>query len=297
MLSKLNTTTYGILTAVAGFAFLCIGDAFVKKNALDFDSIYAAFFTNIFCIFALIIISLFNGGPKNFIRTKCLKLHLVRGFTMLCVFLCFLYAISRMPIAQAYTIMFSQPFILAILAHFLVGEKIHKHRIIAISIGFIGVIIAFNPSLQSINYAVFAAFLCAFFFACTNIIVKFMDTTDHWMTYIFYTVLCQTPILGIILYYQTDGNITLPPLPNIPWFIVAGSAYAVGLALLPIALKKIDASLVGMIQYTGLLWGSLLGFLLFTEIPTYSTITGAIIIVFASLYMTYVENNKRLNKV
>lgn len=292
---NLSTNMRGLVCGILGFAFLCLGDAFVKKTALDYDTIYAGFFTNVFCIIALFIISIFNGGPKNFIRTKCVKLHIFRGFVMLGVYLTFLYAISRMPIAQAYTIMFFQPFILVILAYLLINEKMNAHRIGAILLGFIGVVFAFNPSLETINITALVALLSAFFFASVNIIVKFMDKTDHWMTYIFYVMLVQTPVLGGILIYN-NGQINLPNLSSLPWLTIGGFAYAFGLALLPTALKKIDASVVGMMQYTGLIWGSLLGYLIFKEIPTINTIIGAIIIVFAGIYMMRSESRQNHDK-
>ena len=109
------------------------------------------------------------------------------------------------------------------------------------------------------------------------------------MTYNFYVMLVQTPALGAILVYNNGWNISLPSLNSLPWFIGGGFAYAAGLAFLPLALKTIDASIVGTIQYTGLIWGSFLGFLIFQEIPTQTTIIGATIIVISGMYLIYRE--------
>lgn len=290
----INSHYRGVIFALVGFAFLCMGDAFLKKNAIQYDIVYVAFINNLFSILTLLILATFNGGYKNLIHTKSLKVQVFRGCISLLVYLTFIYAVSKMPIAQLYTIVFSQPFILSLLAFFLLKQKLGIHRITAICFGFVGVVVAFQPDLNAINTTAFIALLCAFLFACNNILVKFIDSNDHWMSYVFYVLLIQTPVLGGILFLSSDTNITLPEKTSLPWYLISGFAYTVGLALIPIALKLIDASIVGAAQYTGLIWGSLFGLLIFNEIPTITTLIGAVIIISSGLYLIYKEHKSKI---
>ena len=279
----------GIVLAILAYALLSLGDACVKKLSQSHDIIYVAFYNNIVSTLALLVLCLFLGGPKKLVQTHCLKLHLLRALTFLCVFLSFLYAISNMPIARTYSFLLTQPFILAILAHFIAKEHIGPHRVFAICGGFIGVLIVLRPGFAPLELAALSALLSAFLFACGNMISKYLDRRDHWMTYMFYLMLVQTPILTGILFYTGGFEAGLPDTYSLPWFLVSGISYTLGLPLLVLAVQRIDAAVFGGLEFTALVWGTLFGFLIFAEIPDHYTVAGAFIIVLSGLYLVYRE--------
>ena len=76
---------------------------------------------------------------------------------MLINFLCIIYAFSQLPLATAYVIIFTMPFMLNILAMFFFKEHISGYRWLAITIGFVGVLLAMRPGIEPISLAMIAA--------------------------------------------------------------------------------------------------------------------------------------------
>ena len=122
-----------------------------------------------------------------------------------------------------------------------------------------------------------------------NILVKFMDSRDSWMSYVFYVIMIQTPILGAYLLLNGELTPSIPSTDSLPWIIGAGFFYTIALGLFPMAMQRIDAAVFGALEYTVLFWGTLFGFLLFSEVPDIWTIAGASIIVASGLFLVYRE--------
>lgn len=281
--------TLGLILAFLAYAFVTFGDAVVKQAMTMHDLIFIAFYTNVATSIVLICLAPFNGGYKKLYQTGCLKLHILRACLFFGVYLSFLYAISNMGIAQTYTLYLTQPFILAILAHFITKEHIDFHRIISILISFIGVLVVLRPGLEAIQPAALSALLCALLFASGNITVKFMDERDHWMSYVFYIMIVQTPPLALYLFFTGGFTPLIPSVEAMPWIFAAGLFYTIALGLFPLAMHRIDAAMFGALEYTVLIWGTLFGYLLFSEVPDIWTIAGAGIIVASGLYLVYRE--------
>lgn len=280
----------GIFYGFAGYAVVALGDALIKKALEMHDLVFIAFYTNIASFIVLLILAPLNGGYHNLVRSGALKLQITRAFIFLGVYITFLYAISNMTIAQTYTLYLTQPFILAILAHMVTQEKIGLHRVLSILLSFCGVLVVLRPGFVPLELAALSALLCAFLFASGNILVKFMDKNDHWMSYVFYIMAVQTPLLGAYLIFSGGfDNALFPSLQALPWIVFAGTAYTFALGLFPLAMHRIEASMFGALEYTVLIWGTFFGFFLFAEIPDIWTITGAAIIVASGLYLVYRE--------
>lgn len=284
-----NTIRAGIILALLAYAIVTLGDAIVKK-ALEIDALLiVAFYTNIFSFLVLFIVAPFSGGFKAMIRTKSLKLQVLRALFFVGVYLNFLYAISNMTMAQTYTLYLTQPFILAGIAHFFTQERIGLHRMISIILSFIGVLIVLRPGYMPIELAAICALSCAVFFACGNITAKFMNKDDSWMSYVFYVMLIQTPFLGVLIFFFHEPSEYVPSMESLPFMALAGLFYTFALGLFPKAMQKIDAALYGALEYTALVWGTLYGYFLFAEVPDDWTIAGALVIVVSGLYLVYRE--------
>lgn len=276
--------------AITAYATVTLGDAFVKKAMESYSLPLVAFYMNIATLAFLFAYAAFRRDFTPCIRTQSLKLHIARAFMLIAVTVCFLYALAHMSMAQTYTLYLTQPFILSLLAHFLLREYIGPHRIAAIILSFIGVVIVLRPGVLPIDLAAIAALLSALLFASANMTVKFISPKDSWMAYVFYT--CGINALMFGLYLILTGGIealSLPVAGAIPWIAAAGLLYFFAIALFPMALHRIDASLFGALEFTILAWSALFGYFLFTEVPDGWTVTGALVIVASGLYLVYRE--------
>ena len=290
LFSQKSDIFQGVALAVLVYLALSIGDAFLKRVTFEHELVYTGLMINLAVMFCLLIVALFTKNIRGLYHTHSLKLHTIRALVCLGVYLTFMYAISNLPIATTYTLCLIQPFILVLLAHLLLKEYIGIHRIIAIICGFIGVLIVLRPGFIALDLAAISALICAFLFACQNILVKFIDQRDHWMSYVFYVQFIQLPFLGGYLYMTGGFDVPAPGFEIWGWIFISGAAYMIGLGAIPLALHKIDAAIYGGLEFSILIWGTILGYFMFAEVPDIWTIAGAGVIVASGIYLVYREH-------
>lgn len=294
--SNISRAMTGIIFAAAAYGIVSFGDALIKRAMELHELVTIALYTNIATLFFLLAIAPMAGGYRRMIKTSNTKMHITRALLLLATYMTFLYAIANMPIAQTYTFYLTQPFILAILAHYILNQKIGLHRIISIILGFCGVLIVLRPGALPIEMASISALVCACLFASANMMVKFMDERDSWMTYVFYAMLVQIPLLsGYLVYNGGLQALQFPSNAALPWIISGGLCYTCALGLFPMAMQRIDAAVFGALEYSILFWGTLFGYIFFAEVPDRWTSAGALVIVASGLYLVYRERKAHLN--
>jgi drug/metabolite transporter (DMT)-like permease len=297
-MKNLSIKTVGILFTVMGFSIFSFTDLCLKVTSGAYDPFSIALYMNIFTMIFMLPVIFYCGGFRIITATKSLKFHALRSYLMLVNFLCIIYAFNQLSLATAYIIIFTMPFMLNILAMFFFKEHISPSRWIAISIGFIGVLVAMRPGIEPITFAMIALVIGTLFNASSTIANKFIDKRDHWLSYAFYLLLFQTPVLAAIVLYR--GGTILPNLTDwsmMPWFIAAGVAYIAALSLIPQAIQRIDASILGSLLYLVFPWGVFYGYFIFNDTPDRWTLLGAVIIITSGLFLIYrekVEDSKLL---
>lgn len=293
-MKNLSPKTIGVLFAIIGVSIFAFSDVCLKTTSAKYDIFSIALYMNIFTFLFLLPITWHAGGFKKVLKTSCFKIHAFRCYCMLVNYLCVIYAFSQLPLATAYIIIFSMPFIMNILAIFVLKEKIFIHRWMAIIIGIAGIFIAMRPDTFPMGLGVLAAGIGSFFNATGAITVKFIDKKDHWLSFALYTMIFQTPVIAAIVLYR--GGSLLPDFSdwvNLPWFIAGGLAYAVALSLMPQAIKRVDASVVGSLIYIAFPWGILYGYFFFGDRVDRWTLAGAAVIIASGLYLLYRERLKK----
>jgi drug/metabolite transporter (DMT)-like permease len=285
----LNPKSIGILLALSGFSIFAISDVCVKSTSMALQPLTVALYMNIFTTLFLIPIVIKSGGIRKSLKTATLTNHYIRSMFMLCNFLCVIYVLGHLPVASFYVIVFLYPFVVNMLAMALLKETISFHRWLAIAAALIGIIIAFRPESIPLTLLAVIALLSCFFNASATLSVKFIDKKSHWLSYPLYLMIFQTPIIIALMVWKD-----IPLIPDIDkalvfWFIGGGLAYALGLSLMPQAIQRIDASLVGAMIYIVFPWGLLYGYFIFNDVPDVWTLTGAVIIIASGLFLIYRE--------
>ena len=284
----------GVLITLFAYAIITLGDAFLKLATQQHPLLYVSAVISTFQIILMLAIAPFFGGYKNLYRTQNLVPHLLRGLASVFVHLSFIYAISHLEIAKAYAFYLTQPFFLALLAHFMTQEKIGKHRIAAMIGGFCGVLIILRPGFTALDLAVLAALSCAVFFAVTNVLVKVIDKRDHWLTFVFYVLIIQAPTVIMMFFIVEHARPFDSYTPiTVPYMIITAVMFTAATALFPIGLRLIDAALFGGLEYSVLIWGTLFGYFIFAEVPDIWTALGALVIVASGLYLVYRERKAK----
>jgi drug/metabolite transporter (DMT)-like permease len=268
----------GALWIILGCIMFSCMTAMVKFLGGSFDSFQLAFFRALFGLFAVLPFFLRYG--LGVVRTRRLGLQLTRAiggsFAMLCGF----YAITHLPLADAVSISYARALFLIPLAVLFLGEVVRLRRWTATAVGFVGVVIMLRPGGE-IAPATFVAVLGAFLGAAITILIKKLSTTERPESLLFYFGAVSSLVaLGPAL------MVWRAPTPTELAFLMAiGALGAAGQYFMIRGYRIGETTALLPFDYTRLLFAGAIGYLVFAELPDIWTVSGALIVVAATLYI------------
>ena len=211
-----------------------------------------------------------------------------RGVLFLIGSVFIVWSLGVLPLATAITMLFASPIFMVVLSAPLLGERIGRHRWVAVIGGFAGVLIILRPGAESFQWALLLPLLAALVNALRDVLTRRLARTETSIAILFWS--------NIIL--MIGGFATLPfgwsPVTGDAalWFVAAGIFNGSAHFCIIEALRTGEASVVAPIRYTALLWAALLGFIVWGELPEIWLWAGAAVIVASSLYMIRAERRR-----
>ncbi len=193
---------------------------------------------------------------------------------------CFYWALAYMSLADVMTFYLAGPVYVTAVSPFLLGEKIGWRRWLAVLAGFLGVLIALNPSAQSFSWPALIAIAGSLAFSVLMICTRLVRGTSD-------TVLVTTQMIGAVLF----GAVTAPfTWVALTWFdgaflVLLGVVATFAHFCINRALKLAPASVVVPYQYTTIVWAIVFGYIFFRDIPRVAMLIGAAIIIAAGIYI------------
>ncbi len=288
-----GTISLGILLMV-GFSLIAPAmDASAKLigDALAVGQIVAARFgvqAAILLPLALLLGWLHRPGGRE------AALHLVRGGLILLATACFFQALRFMPIADAIAIFFVEPFILTLLGGVFLGEPIGPRRYAACAVGFVGALFVIQPSFSDVGPAALLPLVTAVCFAFYMILTRRMAASMHPISMQAYTGLAAL-VLILPPLWAFDGSGVAALDPSWPEQRELMLLAAVGLiatashVCISFALKLAPASVLAPVQYLEIVGATVLGYVIFGDLPDALTFFGIALIVSAGLYVFFRE--------
>ena len=194
--------------------------------------------------------------------------------------------LTFLPLAEATAIGFMAPLFITGLAIPLLGERISTHRWLAVIAGLIGVCIIVRPGSGLWQWASAMPLIGAVCFALYQITTRMLTATENTHSIVFYTGLTGAvwSSIAVVFFWRT------PQLTHWGVFFGTGILGAAAHLCLVNSFRLAQASLLAPFNYTKLLWASILGFVLFDDVPTINTLLGSIVIMVAGLYVLYRES-------
>ena len=191
-------------------------------------------------------------------------------------------AFRYLQLDEAMAILFSTPFLVAILAGPLLGEWIGWRRWTAILVGFFGVLVVVRPGMGGLQWAALFSLGSAFCYAGYSITTRMLSTTDSSQTTLFYANL-----FGFVVMVPVLPFIWTAPPSWVDWvlMVAVGGFGAGGHFLLILAHRNAPASVLSPFIYTQIVWATTLGYLVFANVPSHWTIAGAGIVIASGLYL------------
>jgi drug/metabolite transporter (DMT)-like permease len=278
----------GIALILASTVFLGASDVTAKYLSATLPSIEIAWIR--FVVFALIMTpAMLPGSPLFALQTERRGLHLLRGAALVGSSLFFISGLRYLPIAEASATGFVSPLFVTALSIVFLGEKVGLRRWIATALGLLGVIIILRPGTSAFHPAAFFPLVSALAWACTLIMTRMMSGSERAITTMTYSSIAGVCILSAMVPFVW----VTPNWHDILFGIFIGVASTAGQWIVVLAFRYADASVLAPFSYTQLLWVSILGYLVFGEVPDIWTITGAAFIVASGLYTAHRERVRR----
>jgi drug/metabolite transporter (DMT)-like permease len=275
-------------------AVLCVTIMSVQAKLVGIEY-HAAQITFVRAIVVLIFLFplIYKLGGLNFLKTNKPILHFFRGLAGLTGNIMFFLAFQRLPVADVTVISQAVPIFASILAIIFLKETIGWRRWLAIIVGFLGVIIAINPTGQ-IAVASIYALGGTIMWSVTIIFLRLLGSTEHPVKTVFYFML----VSFIITFFFQPFLWKQPTLEVIFLFVGIGLAAFLTQLLMTYALQKAPASIVSPFNYTGIIWAIIFDYLIWNSHPVFTTILGGIIITISGIYIFRREAKlKKLDKV
>ena len=199
-------------------------------------------------------------------------------------------AFMLLPLAEATAIGFSAPVFATLLAAIVLGEPTGKWRWSAVAVGFIGVLVIVQPGSTHVGlYGAAVAVAAALSTACATIAIRRLGATEAVATTVFWFAVSSLVPLSLAMPFV--GHAHAPQT----FAVIAGFSLAGGIAQLFLtgALRLAPVALVMPMDYSALLWASLLGWLVFDQLPSRWTWIGAPIVIAAGLVILWREHRLR----
>jgi drug/metabolite transporter (DMT)-like permease len=278
----------GIALILASTVFLGISDVTAKYLSATLPSVEIAWIR--FLVFALIMTPATVPGTGLFaLRTTCLGLQLMRGAALLGSSLFFITGLRYLPIAEASATGFVSPLFVTALSIVLLSESVGIRRWLATAAGLIGVLVILRPGTSAFHAAAFFPLVSALCWACTLIMTRMMSGREHTVTTMTYSSIAGLGMLSALVPFVWVA----PSWHDIAFGILIGIASTAGQWIVVLAFRYADASVLAPFSYTQLVWVSILGFLIFGEVPDGWTVVGAVFIVASGLYTAHRERVRR----
>ena len=278
----------GILYMLASVFLFSIQNAIGKWLAQTYPIPMLVFFRSFVALLPSFILVMRAGGVQV-MRTNRLGGQFGRAVIWGGSNVASFFAFHLLPLADAVALTFAAPLFLTALSYPIIKERVSRERWIAVSVGFAGVLVMAHPSGAGSALGIGGAITCAVCNAIGTLTVRDLCRTEHSASIVTWTAIFMT----------------LMALPALPFFWVTPSPVdfllfcSIGLIggvsqyWTTQALHYAPAAAVSPFNYTALIWGSIIGLVVWGDWPTPPIIIGAAIVTLTGLYLLRSESRRR----
>lgn len=272
-----------MIAAVFCFSLM---DACLKQLTSSYPTMQVAFFRGAAGLPFILVISAIRGEWSDLVPMRP-WLHVIRGVLSVLTLYSFIYSVSLLSLADAYSIFLVAPLIVTALSVPILGEHVGWRRWAAIFVGLVGALIILRPTGAGlITAGGLAALLSAICYAIGVVLIRLASRTDSAWATVFWTLLVLTCVCGVL---SIRDWVPLQS-QHWQWVVMIGLAGSLGQIALTQAFRICAAGVVAPFEYTALLWGVLLDWFIWQVLPDQQMLIGAAIVVGSGLYVIYREN-------
>lgn len=281
----------GMMAGLAAFFMFAVMQTFAKLLSETHHVVEVAFYRNLIGIIPFLII-IFAMNKRDILkvhsRPKTIILRSTLGLLSLTITFA---AFAAMPMADATAFLFTSSLFIPILGIIFLDEKVGLPRWSAILIGFVGVLVMLSPS-GNVNMTGVALALCAaMMHAILQVILRSLGKTEKPETVTFYFF-----FIGLIVsIFPLFFVFTPPTWEEAPYIIGVGLSGVIAQFLISTAYKNAPAAIVTVFNYSGIIWATIIGWMIWDDWPAITIFIGGSIVIASNVFIIWRES--RLGKV
>ncbi len=284
----MNKNLLGILLMTLGMFCLSVNDMTYKNLTMNFPVWEAVFFRALSgSIISLVMV--YNTGISS-IKTQKPVRHFVRAFSAVGCVVLYIFGIKYLLLSENIAIAHSAPIIAALLALPILGEKIGIHRVAAIVIGFIGVLIIVKPGTDLFQLKSLFPIGSALFMASVYLSTRSLMNTESSTSIVFYYSFAL--LFTSVIFFPSD--FIIPDTFNLILALSLGIMGSLGHYFMSQAAKNADVAVTSPFEYTSFVFVGVMGFIFFNEIPSNSVVFGGMLIIISGIYVAYRERKNNM---
>lgn len=270
------------IRAAAGVAVLSLMDAVIKAMAAHYPTFQVACLR--FACGAVIATGVVSVLRPGWPSRETVVSNMLRSVVAVVTAVSFFYALGQLPLAETLVLSFLAPMFIALFGLLMLKERIDGRIIAALVIGFAGTLIVVLGQTEEARDArswpgVAAALLSAVTYGLSLVLLRQRAQRDKYLHIVFFQNIGPAVLVApLALWVWKPLN-----LEHLAAFMLMGVLGFIGHILMATAYAKAEAARLAPLEYTALIWAVLVGYGVFSEIPTWATLGGGLLIVASAL--------------
>ncbi len=297
---------YAVACILAAILFATAQDAIVKGVSETLPAYETIIFRTVVSL-PLLLGWLIHSRSIHLMFSEHMGALFLRSIILCSAYFAFVASIAAMPLATTVSIYFTMPFFVAGFSGYTLGERVPLYRWLAIVIGFIGVVIAIRPGLDSLEPAVFFALYSAFGYALGQMLGRKLShrvpavVVANWQNLVYLAV---GAVVAVIIWAigataTTDKSLAFltrpwawPDQEQLWLLLLMGVMSAIASVLFIKAYSFAEASFVAPFEYSAIVWATLNGIMFFNDVPDQWSLLGTVIVISAGLFMLWRDSRR-----
>lgn len=257
------------------FSLMAIGAREISQDIATPQTLFFRSVIGLVCVSMILLLS----REREQIQTNKLGLHTLRNIFHFAGQYGWFLGIGLLPLAEVFALEFTVPIWTLIVAALALGEKITVHKLAAIALGTLGVLVILQPGFAIIDTASLIVLASAVCYAVSHTATKSLSSSDSAMCILFFMCLMQLPI-GLVL---SLSSWVWPAGVQWLWLLIIGLTALSAHYCMVRAMRHAEASTVVSLDFLRLPLIALVGIVLYSEQFEFSLLIGGLLMLIGNI--------------
>lgn len=286
----MTTNRLGIALMIAAMASFSVQDGLSRYLAETYNTpMVVAFRYWVFAVYVLILALRRPEGFRAAIRSTRLPVHVLRAVLLVIEIAIMIWAYTMIGLIETHAVFAFCPLLVVALSGPLLGEKISLHRLMALGVGMLGVLIILRPGTGMFSWAAVLPLVSALFFALYSVLTRLTARAEPNFPSFFWPAVIGAVIMTFIGVPKWQAVAAA----DWPWMLTYAAVSVLSNWLLLKTYELAEASAVQPFAYMQFVFIALIGILAFGETLSLVVVAGAALVIAAGIYAFWSERTPR----